>query len=176
MRESTGEGSGPLVRRARPQDGPRIVDLDRELARFEKLRPPDDAEAGRLLSWIFESRRLEALVAELDGRVEGVALFYEGLGTFRAKPFLYLEDLVISESARSRGVGEALMAALAREAVSRDALRVEWAVLDWNERAMRFYERLGARRPQEWIKFALEGEELERLAGGVGYSRVNPDC
>ena len=154
----------PSVRWARPEDGLRIVELDRELARFEKLTPPDDAEAARLLSWIFESKKLEALVAELEGRIEGVALFYEGLGTFRAKPFLYLEDLVVSGSARSRGVGEALMAALARQALSRGALRIEWAVLDWNERAMRFYDRLGARRPHEWIKFSLEGEELEKLA------------
>ena len=156
---------GLVVRRARPEDGPRIIDLDRELARFEKLRPPDETEAERLLSWIFESKKLEALVAERDGRIEGVALFYEGLGTFRAKPFLYLEDLVICESARSGGIGEALMAALAREAISRGALRIEWAVLDWNERAMRFYERMGARRPHEWIKFALEGKALETLAG-----------
>lgn len=159
-----------MVRRARREDGPRIVALDRELARFEKLSPPDDAEAARLLGWIFDSKRLEALVAERDGKVEGVALFYEGLGTFRAKPFLYLEDLVISESARSGRIGEALMAALAREAVSRGALRLEWAVLDWNERAMRFYERLGARRPHEWIKFALEGEALQTL----GRSRDHP--
>ena len=68
--------SEPFVRRARREDGPRIIELDRELARFEKLRPPDDEEAARLLSWIFESRKLEALVAELDGAVEGIALFY----------------------------------------------------------------------------------------------------
>jgi GNAT superfamily N-acetyltransferase len=157
--------SEAVVRRARPEDGPRIVALDRELARFEKLRPPDDEEAGRLLSWIFESKKLEAFVAELDGAVEGVALFYEGLGTFRARPFLYLEDLVVSEAARSRGVGEALMAALAREALTRDALRLEWVVLDWNDRAMRFYDRLGAQRPHEWIKYALEGDALEGVAG-----------
>jgi ribosomal protein S18 acetylase RimI-like enzyme len=156
--------SAPVVRRARPEDGPRIIALDRELARFEKLRPPDDEEAVRLLSWIFDSKRLEALVAELDGAVEGVALFYEGLGTFRAKPFLYLEDLVVSEAARSRGVGETLMAALARDALTRGALRIEWAVLDWNARAISFYDRLGARRPHEWIKYALEGEDLARVA------------
>lgn len=155
-----------VVRRGHPEDGPRIVELDRELARFEKLTPPDENEAERLLSWIFESNRLEAFVAELDGRIEGIALFYEALGTFRAKPFLYLEDLVVSEAARSRGVGEALMAALAREVLDRGALRLEWTVLDWNQRAMRFYERLGARRPHEWIKYALEGEELARVAGG----------
>ena len=162
------ESGSPVVRRARREDGPRIVELDRELARFERLQPPDDAEAERLLSWIFESKKLEALVAELDGRIEGAALFYEGLGTFRAKPFLYLEDLVVSQAARSRGVGEALMAALAREALSRGALRIEWAVLDWNERAMRFYERLGARRPHEWVKYTLEGEGLERVASREG--------
>ena len=160
--------TGPVVRRARPEDGPRIVGLDRDLARFEKLQPPNDEEAARLLSWIFESKRLEALVAELEGRIEGMALFYEGLGTFRAKPFLYLEDLVVSETARSRGVGEALMAALAREAVSRDALRIEWAVLDWNKDAMRFYDRLGAQRPHEWVKHTLEGLELEGVARRAG--------
>ena len=118
----------------------------------------------RLIDWIFESKRLEALVAVLDGRVEGIALFYEGLGTFRAKPFVYLEDLVVSQKARSRGVGEALMAALAREVLERGALRLEWSVLDWNERAISFYDRLGAHRPQEWIKYALEGDALARLA------------
>ena len=156
--------SGVTVRRARVEDGPRIIELDRELARFEKLTPPNDEEAARLLSWIFDSKKLDALVAEVDGRVEGIALFYEHLGTFRARPFLYLEDLVVSESARSRKIGEALMAALAREAVSRGALRIEWSVLDWNEHAMRFYDRLGANRPHEWIKFALEGEDLQTLA------------
>jgi GNAT superfamily N-acetyltransferase len=154
----------PAIRSARREDGRRIIELDRELARFEKLPPPDDVEAERLLSWIFESKKLEAFVAELNGRVEGVALFYEGLGTFRARPFLYLEDLVISEEARGRGIGEALMAALAREALARGAMRLEWVVLDWNERAIRFYERFGAKQPREWIKFTLDGRELEDLA------------
>ena len=156
---------GVRIRRAAPADGPRILELDRELARFEKLTPPDDAEGRRLLAWIFESGKLEALVAEIDGRIEGIALFYETPGsTFRGRPFLYLEDLVVSEAARSGGVGEALMAALAREAVSRGALRLEWSVLDWNVHAIRFYDRLGARQPAEWIKYALEDEALAKLA------------
>ena len=154
-----------VIRRAAPADGPRILELDRELARFERLKGPDDEEGRRMLAWIFESGKLEALVAELGGRVEGIALFYETpSSTFRGRPFLYLEDLVVSETARSRGVGEALMAALAREAVSRGALRLEWSVLDWNVDAIRFYERLGARHPTEWIKYALEDEALAKLA------------
>jgi GNAT superfamily N-acetyltransferase len=156
--------TGVRIRRAVPEDAPRILELDRELAHFEKLTPPNDEEGRRLLAWIFESGRLEALVAELDGRIEGIALFYEGLGTFRAKAFLYLEDLVVADAARSRGVGEALMAALAREVVSRGALRLEWSVLDWNVHAIRFYDRLGARQPTEWVKYALEGEALDKLA------------
>ena len=154
------------VRRAVRDDGARIVELDRELARFEKLRPPDDEEAARLLSWIFDTSKLEALVAELDGKVEGIALFYETPGsTFRARPFLYLEDLVVSDAARSRGVGEALMAALAREALSRNAWRLQWAVLDWNVRAIRFYDRLGARK-DDWLHYGLDEAEIRKLAGG----------
>jgi GNAT superfamily N-acetyltransferase len=147
-------------------DGVRIVELDRELATFEKLRPPDDEEAARLLSWIFDTEKLEALVGELDGRVEGIALFYETPGsTFRARPFLYLEDLVVSDAARSRGVGEALMAALAQEAIKRNAWRLHWAVLDWNVRAIKFYDRLGAKQ-DDWLHYGLNEAELRALAGG----------
>ena len=154
------------VRRAVRDDGARIVELDRELATFEKLRPPDDDEAARLLSWIFDTEKLEALVAEVDGAIEGIALFYETPGsTFRARPFLYLEDLVVSEAARSRGVGEALMAALAEEAVKRNAWRVHWAVLDWNARAIKFYDRLGAEK-DDWLHYGLDEAQFRKLAGG----------
>lgn len=154
------------VRRAVRDDGARIVELDRELATFEKLRPPDDEEAARLLSWIFDTQKLEALVAEVDGTIQGIALFYETPGsTFRARPFLYLEDLVVSESARSRGVGEALMAALAEQALARNAWRVQWAVLDWNERAIQFYHRIGA-KPDDWLHYGLGEAEIRKLAGG----------
>ena len=156
------------VRRAVRDDGERIVELDRELATFEKLKPPDDEEAARLLSWIFDTAKLEALVAELDGRVEGIALFYETPGsTFRARPFLYLEDLVVSETARSRGVGEALMAALAQEALKRNAWRLHWAVLDWNVRAIQFYDRLGA-SPDDWLHYGLDEAGIRRIASSSG--------
>ena len=154
------------MRRAVRGDGARIVELDRELATFEKLRPPDDEEATRLLSWIFDTSKLEALVAELDGTVEGIALFYETPGsTFRARPFLYLEDLVVSDAARSKGVGEALIAALAKEALARNAWRLHWAVLDWNVRAIQFYDRLGAKQ-DDWLHYGLDETEIRKLAGG----------
>ena len=121
-----------------------MSELDRELAAFEKLPLPNEAEAARLCAMIFDEKKIEALVAERDGRIEGMAIFWQGLGSsFRARPFLFLEDLVVAETARSGGVGEALVAALAREGVRRRVLRIDWAVLDWNVNAMRFYRRIG---------------------------------
>lgn len=76
---------------------------------------------------------------------------------------MYLEDLVVSESARSNGVGEALMAAVARAAVSRNAWRLHWAVLDWNERAIKFYDRLGAKQ-DDWLHYGLDEAGLRKLA------------
>ena len=146
-----------------------MIELDRELARFERLSPASDAEAARLLSWIFTERRIEALVAEHRGRVEGLAIFWQGLGSsFRARPFLYLEDLVVGESARGAGVGEALMAALAREGIARGVLRIDWAVLDWNEGALRFYRRLGGTPQQDWLRYTLDEAAMRGLAKSDG--------
>lgn len=157
------------VRRAVPADGPSILDLEHQLADFEKLPPSDEAEGKRLLGWIFDSKELDAFVAELDGRVVGIALFYVIYGTFRARRFLYLEDLVVAKDVRSRGVGEALMRALAREALERGARRVEWSVLDWNEGAIRLYERLGSKRINtEWLRYGMEEAELKELAAKTG--------
>jgi len=143
-----------------------MLEIYRELATFERLPPPDQAEAARLAAMIFDAGRLEALVAEVDGTVEGIAVFSEGIGSsFRARPMLFLEDLAVSESVRSRGVGAALMAALAREGVARKALRLEWAVLDWNVDAMRFYRRLGAGPRRDWVQYTLDEEGMKRLAG-----------
>lgn len=156
------------VRPARRDDWPRMAELDRQLATFEKLTLPTDAEAARLAAMIFDEKKVEALVAERGGRVEGMAIFWESLGSsFRARTFLYLEDLVVDETARSGGVGEALMAALAREGVRRGALRLEWAVLDWNVHAMRFYRRIGGGPQQnEWIRYSLPEDAMKKLAGG----------
>lgn len=141
-----------------------MAELDRELARFEKLPIPDAAEAARLQRMIFDEGKIEALVAERGGRIEGMAIFWEGLGSsFRARPFLFLEDLVVAETARSGGVGEALMSALAREGVRRKVLRIEWSVLDWNVDAMRFYRRIGAGPQQDWIRYVLPEDAMRKL-------------
>jgi len=142
-----------------------MVELDRQLARFEKLPEPSEAESARLGAMIFDGGRIEALVAERDGRVEGMAIFWEGLGSsFRARPFLFLEDLVVSESARSVGIGDALMRSLAREGVRRGVMRLEWSVLDWNVDAIRFYRRIGAGPQQDWVRYELKEDAMRSLA------------
>jgi GNAT superfamily N-acetyltransferase len=144
-----------------------MLEIYRELATFERLPPPDDEESVRLGAMIFDAGRLEGLVAEVDGSIEGMAIFSEGIGSsFRARPMVFLEDLAVSERVRSRGVGAALMAALAREGVARGALRIEWAVLDWNVDAMRFYRRLGGAPRQTWVQYVLEEDAMKRLATG----------
>jgi ribosomal protein S18 acetylase RimI-like enzyme len=143
-----------------------MAELDRQLARFEKLPEPSAEESGRLAGMIFDGGRIEALVAERDDVIEGMAIFWQGLGSsFRARPFLFLEDLVVSETARSGGIGEALVRELAREGVRRGVMRIEWSVLDWNVDAIRFYRRIGAGPQQDWIRYELKEAEMRRLAG-----------
>jgi hypothetical protein len=144
-----------------------MAELDRQLARFEKLPEPNAEEAARLEEMIFgAAARIEALVAERGGIVEGMAIFWQGLGSsFRARPFLFLEDLVVSESARSAGVGDALMRELAREGVRRGVMRIEWSVLDWNVNAIRFYRRVGGAPQQDWVRYELKEDAMRRLAG-----------
>ena len=157
---------GPIrVRRARRGDGKRILEIERELAEWERLRPPSPAEGRKLLAMIFDSREVEALVAERRGRVEGVALYWVALGSsFRARNLLGLEDLVVSAGARGAGIGEALMVALAREGVRRNVNRMDWDVLDWNEKAIRFYRRLGARPRDPWLRYSLPEDAMKALA------------
>jgi GNAT superfamily N-acetyltransferase len=159
------ELDGVRVRPAKPEDGPRIVELERALADFEKLQGPSEREAERLLDWIFREHRFEAVVAEARGAILGMALYFFFPTSFRARPALYLEDIVVDETARSRGVGEALLARLARIARDRECIRIEWAVLDWNERAIDFYRRLGARPQRSWLRYSLGEAELRALAG-----------
>jgi GNAT superfamily N-acetyltransferase len=106
----------------------------------------------------------EALVAEIDGTAVGFALFYRTFSTWQCRPGIWLEDLFVPEEQRGTGVGFALLRELARITVSRGYTRLEWAALDWNEPALNFYERIEARRLDEWVMHRLDGDALARLA------------
>ena len=138
------------IRPAQAADGPRIVELIRLLAEFEKLPPPDAAAERRLIADAFEARRLELWVAEEAGAVIAYAACFTAYSTFRARPTLFLEDLFVHPSARRRGVATALLARLRAEAEQRGCGRFEWMVLDWNVEAQKLYAGIGAAMLPEW--------------------------
>ena len=108
--------------------------------------------------------RLRTLIAEEGGQAVGFALFFHNYSTFLTKPGIYLEDLFVLPEHRGQGHGKALLFALAKLAIERGCGRLEWAVLDWNEPAIRFYESLGAELKKEWIINRVTGDALQTLA------------
>jgi len=157
-----------VIRPGEKADVPVIAHLIRELARFEKLDHEVVMTEELLAKNLFGPHRYaETLIAEdmeLDaGKPVGFALFFHTFSTFLGRPGLYLEDLFVMPEQRRSGVGRALLRALARIALERECGRLEWAVLNWNRDAIRFYERLGARPNSEWTVYRLTGEALTAL-------------
>jgi GNAT superfamily N-acetyltransferase len=106
----------------------------------------------------------EVLLAYCERECAGFAVFFATYSTFLAQPGLYLEDLYVKPHLRGKGIGLALLKHLARIAAERDCGRLEWSVLNWNEPSIQFYKKLGAVPMDEWTKYRLTGEALERLA------------
>lgn len=156
---------GLRLRFAQESDLELILELIRGLAEFEKLAHEMVADAETLRRSLFAERRVaEVVIAEYEEAPAGFALFFHNFSTFLGKPGIYLEDLFIKPELRGKGIGRAMLAFLARLAVERGCGRLEWAVLDWNRRAIHFYRSLGARAMDEWIVYRLTGRELENLS------------
>ena len=152
-----------------PADVPMLLALIDALADYERLPRPNDAARERLArDAIGTPPRFQALLAEVDGRVVGYAIYFETYSTFLALPTLYLEDLFVLPVARGLGAGAALFRACAREAVQRGCGRLEWQVLAWNELALGFYARWEAEALDDWRPFRLTGAALARAAGEGG--------
>lgn len=153
---------------ATPADVATILQLIRELAEFERLLHEVVATEQSVREALFGERRVaEALLGRADGEVAGMALFFHNYSTFSGRPGIYLEDLYVRPRYRGRGYGKALLTHLAGVAVQRRCARMEWAVLDWNEGAIAFYESLGARPVDGWTVYRLTGEALLK-AGTAG--------
>lgn len=155
----------PVIRKATRADVPAVLALVKELAAYE--REPDAViamEADFLRDGFGERPAFHVLVAEEDADVIGFALYFFSYSTWVGRRCLYLEDLFVQPAQRGRGAGIALMAALAKEAIAHDCRRFVWQVLDWNEPAIAFYERLGAKVLREWLTVRLEGDALASLA------------
>ena len=153
------------LRFAEETDAELILGLIRALAEFEKLSHEVTADIDSLRRSLFGSRRVaEVLIADYAGRPAGFALFFHNFSTFLGKPGIYLEDLFIKPEFRGKGIGREMLAFLAKLAVERGCGRLEWAVLNWNTRAIDFYKRLGAQPMDDWTVFRLTGKSLDELA------------
>jgi len=154
-----------VIRYATSKDCATILTFIKDLAEYEKLSGEVVADEAQLRATLFGVRpAAEVLIAELADQPVGFALFFQSYSTFLAKPGLYLEDLFVRPAVRGKGIGAALMAALARVAVQRHYGRFEWSVLDWNAPALGFYARLKAEAKKDWIIHRLTGDPLVSLA------------
>jgi len=142
-----------------------ILGFIQDLATYERLRDSCVATDEKLRDTLFsDTPGAEVIIASVDDEPMGFALFFHNYSTFLAQRGIYLEDLFVRPAARGKGVGFALLSALARIALERDCGRLEWAVLDWNQLAIDFYKRIGARPLDDWTVFRLAGGALETLA------------
>lgn len=152
------------ISRGRRSDSDGFLHLLESLARFEKLEPPTRAARRRILTDIFEKRRVSLLLARSRGRPVGYALYFYTYSSFLAKPTLYLEDIFVLDEFRGSGIGKSLFMACVKDAARHRCGRMEWSVLNWNVKAMRFYEELGARKLSDWSVYRLDSKGLERLS------------
>jgi GNAT superfamily N-acetyltransferase len=153
------------IRPARVADVPVILQLIRDLATYE--RAPDEVTATeqQLTDVLFGERPAAEVLLAFEGESPvGFAVFFHNFSTWLGRPGLYLEDLFVKPDKRARGYGRALLVELAKIARDRGCGRVEWAVLDWNEPAIKFYRALGAKPMDEWTVFRLTRDGIARLA------------
>lgn len=166
------------IRDAEPADVPRLVDLVRELAEYERAPDAVEATTEHFTAALFPpdpaSARSHALVAEVadpgvvDGwDVVGMAVWYVTFSTWTGRHGIWLEDLFVRPAQRGGGAGTALLARLAAIAVQRDYRRLEWWVLRWNAPSIGFYDALGAAPMDEWLHYRLDGNALRALAARV---------
>ncbi len=154
------------IRAAGPADVDTILAFIRELADYERLSHEMIATPESIRQCLFGPRpAAEVLIAEIGDAAVGFALFFTSFSTFLGRPGIYLEDLFVRPAHRGAGIGRSLLAHVARVACERGCGRLEWAVLDWNEPAIRFYERLGAKAMGEWTTYRVAGDALESMAG-----------
>jgi GNAT superfamily N-acetyltransferase len=153
------------IERATERDVPLILKFITDLAAYEQLSHAVVVTEATLRQSLFEKRAAEVIIGYAGDEPAGFALFFQTFSTFVGQPGLYLEDLFVAPEWRRHGLGRALLSHLARIAIERGYGRVEWSVLDWNEPAIGFYKKLGARPMDEWTVFRLSGASIDRLAG-----------
>lgn len=155
------------LRDATPDDAPALVELIRGLAEYERLLHEANPNIEHLQKHLSpeSNPRCEALVAidKKTGQMVGMALYFYNYSTFLTQWGLFLEDLFVKPSHRGKGIGFALLKRLAALALERDCKRLDWNVLDWNDLAISFYNKIGAKKLSDWRTMRLTGDALVHL-------------
>jgi GNAT superfamily N-acetyltransferase len=153
------------IRPASPADVRLILSLIRDLAEYERDPAAVVATEPLLHTNLFgPSPTAHCVIGELDGAPQGFALYFFNFSTWLGRPGLYLEDLFVRPHARGHGLGKALFLHLARLAHAKGCGRMEWSVLDWNQPAIDFYNRMGAVPMSEWTVYRLTSDAIADLA------------
>ncbi len=154
-----------VIKKAEEKDVATILTFIKKLADYEKLSHQVTATEELLAESLFDSNAAaECSIGYFKNEPVCFALYFHNFSTFLGKPGLYLEDLFVLPEFRGNGFGKTMLIYLAKLAVERGCGRFEWAVLDWNEPALRFYKRLGAENHDEWVIHRLSGKALLKLA------------
>src|SRR6266478_9338055 len=157
-----------VIRPATVADVPVILELIRELATYERAPNAVTATKEQLVDVLFGPRPAAEVVLALEEEMPvGFAVFFHNFSTWLGQPGLYLEDLFVKPEERGKGYGRALLVHLGKIARERGCGRMEWAVLNWNEPAIKFYRALGAKPVDEWTVYRLTGDEINALAESV---------
>ncbi len=160
------ESAGLALRAATSADAALLCDFVRELAEFEGLVHECGITPEAVTENLLGPRRCAAaIIAEFEGRPAGFAVYYRTFSTFAAKPGIFLEDLYVRPDFRKRGIGRALLVAVAQIAHGRSSGRLEWTALKWNEKALKLYDAVGAKRMEEWMLLRMGPEAIAQLAG-----------
>jgi GNAT superfamily N-acetyltransferase len=160
--------SGLILRFATPDDVPAIFELIKALAEYEKLSHQVSGSVEELKQHLFgEHPYAEVVLAELEEKAVGFALFFHNYSTFLTRPGLYLEDLFVLPEYRRQGIGKALIVYVAQLAVLRGCGRLEWSVLDWNQPAIDFYQYMCASILEDWRFCRVSGEALTQLSNTI---------
>ncbi|WAC90449.1 GNAT family N-acetyltransferase [Mycobacterium sp. Aquia_213] len=154
------------IRRATPDDADAITDMIHALAEFEHAADQCTVTEKQISTALFgDSPIAYGHVAEVDGEIAAMALWFVNFSTWDGVGGIYLEDLFVRPDFRRRGLARGLLAALAAECVDNGYTRLSWAVLNWNADAIALYDELGGQPQREWTTYRLSGPPLSELAG-----------
>jgi GNAT superfamily N-acetyltransferase len=163
------------IRPARVEDVPIILELIHDLATYERAPREVTATEEQLVDVLFGKRPAAEVLLAFEGKLPvGFGVYFHNFSTWLGRPGLYLEDLFVKPEKRGKGYGRELLVSLAKIALERNCGRMEWAVLDWNEPAIKFYRSLGAKPMDEWTVFRLTRDGIARLANSEQVEREHP--